>query len=568
MADGYARQAGIGALLLTYAVGALSACNAVAGAYAEEVPLVVVSGAPESIHYGKQPMLHHTLPGGFLIQQQVFKNMTAACMLILKPEEAGATIDMALKECLSHSLPVFIEIPRDVGKMFISDADLARLEQPLPKPGDAFYRPRVIPAAVEEATQHVLGLINSAKKPIIVLGKRAQRVRAEVAALVDAAGLDTFTTPEGKALIPEAHPRWQGLYWGAISLPEVRSQVEDQADLVLTIGLLDEEVDTAMFSSCLFDYGNADASEGAGKRLVIHSDLSQVSISATGQQFEGVELAGFLQSLASGMSKGNVITSPCAKRIKADHDVPDNVDVDSNIDVDRLFHLLGMHLDVAAVVLDTGDSMFGGAFLSTGRGDCRLEAQWSYCSMGYALPAAIGYSIACKQPVLCICGDEAFKACAQAISTGQKAGAQVVIMILNNSGTATLRAAAGAISSGPDTSWDFIKLAVSLGVESRAAVAVNSERELHQTLSGICGSRWAGGEKTGGSEAAAQGISVVEVCLGYLEHSCHLGRLFRQKKLMAEKKAAAEAEAELNAGDAAAKTASEAASTAVAPVAT
>ena len=39
-ADGYARIKGIGALLTTFGVGELSAVNAVAGAYAERVPLV------------------------------------------------------------------------------------------------------------------------------------------------------------------------------------------------------------------------------------------------------------------------------------------------------------------------------------------------------------------------------------------------------------------------------------------------------------------------------------------------------------------------------------------------
>src|SRR3954465_3108516 len=45
-ADGYARLNGIGALCVTYSAGALSAVNAIAGAYVEKVPIVIINGAP------------------------------------------------------------------------------------------------------------------------------------------------------------------------------------------------------------------------------------------------------------------------------------------------------------------------------------------------------------------------------------------------------------------------------------------------------------------------------------------------------------------------------------------
>ena len=43
-ADGYARMNGVGAAVVTYGVGGLSIVNATAGAFAEEVPLIVISG--------------------------------------------------------------------------------------------------------------------------------------------------------------------------------------------------------------------------------------------------------------------------------------------------------------------------------------------------------------------------------------------------------------------------------------------------------------------------------------------------------------------------------------------
>ena len=60
-ADGYARIRGIGAFSSTYGVGELSAVNGVAGAFAERVPVVVITGSPATANFRTRPLLHHTL---------------------------------------------------------------------------------------------------------------------------------------------------------------------------------------------------------------------------------------------------------------------------------------------------------------------------------------------------------------------------------------------------------------------------------------------------------------------------------------------------------------------------
>jgi indolepyruvate decarboxylase len=45
-ADGYARIYGLSALVTTYGVGELSALCGIAGAFAEHVPIIAITGAP------------------------------------------------------------------------------------------------------------------------------------------------------------------------------------------------------------------------------------------------------------------------------------------------------------------------------------------------------------------------------------------------------------------------------------------------------------------------------------------------------------------------------------------
>lgn len=60
-ADAYARLNGLGALCTTFGVGELSAVNAVAGSYAERVPVVHIVGTPGRKSQREGMLLHHTV---------------------------------------------------------------------------------------------------------------------------------------------------------------------------------------------------------------------------------------------------------------------------------------------------------------------------------------------------------------------------------------------------------------------------------------------------------------------------------------------------------------------------
>ena len=70
-ADAYSRIRGIGAFASTFGVGELSAINGVAGAFAERIPVVVITGSPATINFRTKPLLHHTL-GDYQIQFTIF----------------------------------------------------------------------------------------------------------------------------------------------------------------------------------------------------------------------------------------------------------------------------------------------------------------------------------------------------------------------------------------------------------------------------------------------------------------------------------------------------------------
>ena len=104
-ADAYARVNGLGLVCVTYCVGGLNVLNAIAGAYAEKSPVVVVSGAPGRKDREKDPLLHHKVKT-FETQRRVYDEVTVASTVLLEEERAAAEIVRCVEACLRHKRPV------------------------------------------------------------------------------------------------------------------------------------------------------------------------------------------------------------------------------------------------------------------------------------------------------------------------------------------------------------------------------------------------------------------------------------------------------------------------------
>src|SRR5215210_8587792 len=86
-ADAYARLRGLGAVCVTYGVGGLKVTNTTGQAYAEESPVLVISGAPGMKEREKHPLIHHKVRT-YDTQHKVFQHLTAAAAVLDAPENA------------------------------------------------------------------------------------------------------------------------------------------------------------------------------------------------------------------------------------------------------------------------------------------------------------------------------------------------------------------------------------------------------------------------------------------------------------------------------------------------
>ncbi len=207
-ADGYARIKGMAALITTFGVGELSAFNGVAGSYAENVPVIKITGTPPTTVMENGALVHHTLGDGkFDHFSNMYREITVA-QSKLTPEHAAEEIDRVLRACWSEKRPVHIQLPIDV------------YNKPINKPIEPILHKPVLSNkdALDKMLLHATSKINSAKKQVILADFEVARFHAEeyLHQFVEKTGFPIATLSMGKGIFPEKHPQFIGIYTGDV----------------------------------------------------------------------------------------------------------------------------------------------------------------------------------------------------------------------------------------------------------------------------------------------------------------------------------------------------------------
>jgi indolepyruvate decarboxylase len=115
-ADGYARVRGMSAITGSCGVLEMGAGGDVAGAFAEEVPLLVISCFPSTDEMARRVFTHHSLRGRLDQFQSMMAPVTAS-QTMLTADNACEQIDDAIKHCWSLKTPVYIQFPREIQEL-------------------------------------------------------------------------------------------------------------------------------------------------------------------------------------------------------------------------------------------------------------------------------------------------------------------------------------------------------------------------------------------------------------------------------------------------------------------
>ena len=433
-ADGYARARGLAALVVTYSVGGLSALNAIAGAYAEDLPILVISGAPGSHAELLNQTLHHTTGTvNYRYVTEIFSQVTAQAVSINNTATAPYLIDQAIYTALTKKQPVYINIASNIVKLPLSSAQPLSFNVTHTNTSDQ----KSLNAAVTHAAQ----LLNNATRPVLVAGVslRAASARTEFQRLITNSGYATAVMPDAKGFISEHQPEYMGVYWGVVSSPGCAEIVESS--------------DAYLFAGALFtDYSTAGYTTLIDNQKLIYAARDYVKIQD--QIYTHVYLEDFLAALATRVKHNpasriafeRIYQTPvkCApQETKNTHETQDQDTATKNklenkpankLTIEQLYtEIQSILSNQTTLVVETGDAWFNATELKLPDG-CGYEIQMRYGSIGWSVGATLGYSLATenKRRVIGLIGDGSFQMSAQEVSTMIRYKLNPIIILVNN----------------------------------------------------------------------------------------------------------------------------------------
>jgi len=457
-ADGYARLRGAGAVAVTYGPGAFSTVNAVAGAFAERVPVVVISGGPPRDAYDEQPHMHHILPRRYDASLRIFEQVTAAARLIRDPDTATRDIDDTLRIAISQRRPVYLEIASDLQTM--SCAAPAAALGPGDPVGDA--------AAADRAVAAIVAKLAGSQRSVLLAGHELASfgLQDEVKEFAVRSGIPVASLFSGKANYLEDLDQCIGAYQGAGSEPVVREFVED-ADAVLFLGAVPSD----------FNLGGGSAKIRDGALIEVFDDAVELD----GDRLAPVGVADVVRGLIDAVPDGSCAV-PEAPSGEFYHR-PDSeyvVDSDAALTNRRLYDRLTHFIRGGDVVLGDAGCLIAAAQIQLPP-DCSYigAGYWASIGMGFGATVGAAFAAAAGARVIALEGDGSFQMTAQEISTLVRYDRRVIIVLVNNKGYTAER----LIHDGPFNDiqdWRYHRLPEPFG--GVAGEDVRTEGELERAL--------------------------------------------------------------------------------------
>ena len=498
-ADGYGRVANgpVGCVAFTYGAGGLNAAQAVAGAYVEQSPLVVINGSPSVAQFHStrdQGVLYHHMVRGEDTDLRIFSEITELAVRVDNPATAPALIDAALQTCLTASRPVYIELASQTAHMACRPVPAAPLQaSPIP----------ASPASVSEACGTVMAHLRAAKRVVLVAGSEIARkgLQDKLAQLVSHIDAPYATSPLGKSVLSELRTdlRFAGVYFGRSS-PANLQQLMESADCVLALGVLD--TDFNYLGVVTPDYNPAAPANLPGPGHIQARD-GAVLVGRGLAYWGDVGLEALLDALldALGQAGGALPNAPFPGLEGSPWQIPPPSDFPAAdpITFDSFRSLLNYEFlkghdeeHYPQIVADSGFSFLANIGLKCGQGGYIAQLAWA--AIGYGVGATTGVTLANElvgrtRRTVTITGDGAFAETLNALGTMAQLGQDAIVFVMANRVFAVEQWLINADAFCPTPNppafapltmvpqgqiWDYVKLAEGFGGQG-FTVSTNSE---------------------------------------------------------------------------------------------
>jgi acetolactate synthase-1/2/3 large subunit len=452
MADGYARETGkIGVCIATSGPGATNLITAVATAYDNNIPMLVITGQPALPSFGKHPLQESACTGVNVLG--MFRHCTRYNSLVSHADQLEAKLVAALQRATRTPRgPVHLTVPVDVFRQPAQNIepsyDLAHLLRPSSLVDD-------------ESVEALRVKLSRARKVVLLVGGWAGDGIESILQFAMLKNATFVTTPDGKGLVSPQHPLYRGVF-GFGGHQSAEDELNDPSvDLIVAIGASMGEWNTAGWSESLLN-----------ERLV-HIDESEDHLART--PMASLHMRGSIRAIFNRLierihdirigtevpvEQRKAPRNPAALAFDSDSILaaPEAFTSDAApIKPQRLMReLSNMFPPTTRYLADTGNSVawathylqpmdrrkgerrLGGGERKRVAGQRLSHGGWlrvtmNFAAMGWAIGGAVGTSVANPNvPVVCITGDGSLLMNGQELSVAVAEGLNTVFVVLND----------------------------------------------------------------------------------------------------------------------------------------
>lgn len=413
MADGYARISGRpGLCFLITGPGLTNASTAIAQAYSDSVPMLIITPVNESWSLGKNwGRLHETTN-----QRALSAPITGGGSTAETPESLPLLVHEAM--ALFHNQrprPVHIEIPLDIlAQKDVGEWSTVQLENKQ-KPDTGLL-------------DQAIDILKQAQNPAIIIGGGAKSAGSSIGWIAEALSATVITTIAAKGAVPDSHPLSLG---SSLAAPETQNYL-NTCDVVLVLGSdlgqTDIWNDDFSFSGKLIrvDIDPSELKDNFAPDLAIQGDAKQA-----------VEYiaASIIDQKNSSLRAGKLAAiEACRTALLA------------SLSDKQQAHLTFLNAlrralpENAIVVGDMAQVVYtANHFMPFEQPNCYLQPT-GYGTLGYALPAALGAKLAAPdRVVVALAGDYGAMFTIQEMATAIQDNIPVVLIVWNNAALAQIR---------------------------------------------------------------------------------------------------------------------------------
>ncbi len=411
MAEGSWQATGApGILLATIGPGLANGVNAIANAWLEQVPLIVLSGCvgPERA----SRFTHQVID-----QQALLAPITKGTFQVAPGNAAGAIAKALALARADPPGPVHVDLPAELA---------TRPAPPLDHPAPIASRPTLPEDIRKQALKRLLG----SERPIIMAGIGAVLHQAgpAIRALSEQHGIPVVTTYKAKGILPEDHPNALGGHGLSPLSDRAVLPLLAASDCVICLGYDPVEMRAGWIRpwapEVAMEFVHAQAEHGVHGSILRHvGDVAQAAraLGGAGEARRG--------ALKPGMKTGSWPGGEpaAARRALARAFAPRD-----SWGPHAVFATLDADLPAATVLtVDSGAHRILMSQMFRARRPGHLLQSAAFCTMGVALPLAIGVKRAAPEtPVVAVLGDGGLDMAPGELATLRDLGLALSVVVL------------------------------------------------------------------------------------------------------------------------------------------